>query len=429
MKLNKMTILSALVCSASMAMSGASCAVPGGEVSDAEKASVRPWMLWPRPEPINLPPLFTEASGGATVEAWEKTRRPEIMRIFESSMYGERPVGRPDGLTFTPLAEDKVMMDGQAIRKQVRIGYTGPLGTGGFNVLAYIPVSARTNPAPAFVLICNRVLDENADPDRKVRTGFFPAEEIVARGYAAIIFKNTELAHDEKIHSLTGGVFAVFGPKERTFRSWGAISAWAWGASRVMDWIETERLFDARHVGVVGHSRGGKTSLWAAATDSRFAMACVNDSGCCGAKLNHASIPMSENIELDNVVNPHWFCSAFRLCDGRDAFLPFDMHQVAACIAPRLLAIGSASRDTPAGPYGEFLTAKLASPAWELYGLKGLEPDPDMKDKLGHKGFPPCGVAIDAGCVSYHLREGGHGLTLEDWNIYMDFADRHGWRD
>ncbi len=74
-----MTILSALVCSASMAMSGASCAVPGGEVSDAEKASVRPWMLWPRPEPINLPPLFTEASGGATVEAWEKTRRPEIL--------------------------------------------------------------------------------------------------------------------------------------------------------------------------------------------------------------------------------------------------------------------------------------------------------------------------------------------------------------
>ena len=401
------------------------------ELPAVEKAATAMTALWVRPEPVGLPDMFVSESGRRinTVEEWERIRRPEILRWFERNMFGVRPVERPERLVFSPLSADKRMMDGAAVRKQVRIGYVGEFGKGFFDILAFIPSSAERKPVPAFLLICNRSLAENADPERKVRTGFFPAEEIVRRGYAAIVFKNTDVAHDRKTHSLTGGVFAVFGPVQRTRESWGSISAWAWGASRVMDWIETEPLLDAKHVAVVGHSRGGKTSLYAAASDSRFAMACVNDSGCCGAKLNHVQLPRVETIGLDNVVNPHWFNTAFRAWDGREYELPYDQHELAALIAPRLLAIGSATEDVSAGPYGEFLTAKLCSPAWELYGLKGLVADPEVEVKRGYKGFPPADVAIEAGCVSYHLRSGRHLLDYFDWKCYMDFADRHGWRD
>ena len=399
------------------------------DLSDAEKASLRPWQLWGRPEPFDLPELFV-AEGGRrvkTVDEWETVRRPEILKWFETSMHGVRPVGRPKDLKFECVSPDKTMMGGEAVRKQVRISYRGPFGVGSFDVLAFVPVAGRSSPVPVFMLICNDSLSANMDPDRKVRTNFLPAEEIVRRGYAVAVFNHADVAPDDRSPALTGGVYRAFGPLPRTTKSWGAISAWAWGASRVLDWIESEPMMDAKRVAVVGHSRCGKTALYAAATDVRFAMACVNDSGCCGAKLNHAQIAMSENIENDNVVNPHWFCLDYRRWDGLDHKVPYDQHQLAACIAPRLLAIASASEDLPSGPYGEYLTAKLCSPVWELYGKKGLVADPEVVPKLGHKGFPPYNTPINAGCVSYHLRKGIHLLDEFDWRCFMDFADRHGW--
>ena len=284
---------------------------------------------------------------------------------------------------------------------------------------------------PTFLLICNRALEKFADIELKVKSEFFPVKEIVARGYAAAMFKNTSLALDDYLPGydedgnvviqdppFTNGFYACWAT-ERTERSWGAISVWAWGASRVLDWLETMPDIDADHVAVVGHSRGGKTSLWAAAADERFAMACVNNSGCCGAKLNHAAVPLSETIQLDNKNNPHWFCRAYRQFNGKDAHLPYDQHWIAALVAPRLLYITSASLDFGAGPWGEFLTARYASPAWELYGRKGL-----VEDR-------PYGInrPFQQGCIGYHLRSGKHDLTLYDWRNFMDFADRHGWRN
>ncbi len=395
----------------------------------AGRGAFPPYTLVDNMQPIDLPELMKASDGSAvkTVADWEGKRRPEILDFFTRNMHGIRPVDRPDGLTFTPLAPDAEMKGGTIIRKQTRISFVGPRGSWGFNVLAFLPKSAK--PVPGFVLICNRVLEKNVDPELKVVSEFCPAEAITRRGYALVVFKNTELALDDydpvfengkvviQDPPFTNGLYACFAP-ERTERSWGAISAWAWGASRVMDWIETQPAFDAKHIAVIGHSRGGKTSLWAGATDRRFAMTCVNNSGCCGAKLNHAAVSMSETIALDNLVNPHWFCRAYRAFNGRDHVLPFDQHWLAALIAPRLLYIASASNDYGAGPWGEFLTARYASPAWELYGLKGLvEEGPFVPE-----------TPFQAGHVGYHLRNGRHNLNLYDWNRYMDFADRHGWR-
>ena len=376
--------------------------------------------------PVDLPELLKASDGTEikTVEQWEAKRRPELLDFFTRNMHGTRPVERPADLKFTPISPDCEMLGGSMVRKQVRVSFSGKYGAWGFDILAFLPKSAK--PVPSFVLICNRALEKNVDPELKVKSEFCPVEAIVRRGYAIAVFKNTQLGLDDYRPGIedgkvvvqdppfTNGFYACF-EKERSYRSWGAISTWAWGASRVMDWIETVPAFDARHVAVIGHSRGGKTSLWAGATDTRFALVCVNDSGCCGAKLNHVAVSLSETIALDNLVNPHWFCRAFREFNGRDAHLPFDQHWLAALVAPRLLYIASASNDYGAGPWGEFLTARHASPAWELYGMKGLvEEGPFMVETPFHKGR-----------IGHHLRRGGHDLNLYDWNRYMDFADAH----
>ena len=375
------------------------------------------------PMPENVPELMTTFDGRKVdcTEMWEKVRRPELKERFLEKFYGVRPAAaeKPE-VSFSAEEPDREMIDGKAIRKRVRISYKGPYGSNSFVATAFIPKSER--PVPAFLLICNRDPKLNLDPERKVKSGFWPVEEIVARGYAAIAFWNGDICKDNYNPSTTflDGVFPCFErPQDRDDRSWAVLSAWAWGASRVMDWIETEPLLNAKRVAVVGHSRGGKTSLLAGVTDERFAMTCVNDSGCGGAKLAHIDLPESEhyNAFLRSRVT-YWFCGAFqRYCVNKDTELEIDQHQWAALIAPRLLAIASASEDKWAGQPGEFHTARLASPAWELYGRKGLS----------GKVFPPCGVHLADGDVSYHMRSGKHDLTPTDWRLYMNFADSHGW--
>ena len=392
------------------------------------------------PLAFEVPPLLRTYAGAEvkTLQDWETVRRPEIRERVLTRMYGKRPQAaeRP-AVSFAAAEPDKTMLDGRALRKRVRITSKGPYGDHSFVVTAFIPKAAK--PVGSFVLICNRSAIENLDPERKRKSGFWPVEEIVARGYAAIAFANADVAPEtyNPATAFLSGVFPCFErPQDRTDESWGTLSAWAWGASRVLDWIETEPTLDARHVAVVGHSRGGKTSLLAGATDERFAMTCVNDSGCGGAKLAALDMPESEYyaIFLASRVT-YWFCGNFqKLCMNHDRPPPgltawkdrykalleplgFDQHQWAALVAPRLLAIASATDDPGAGPRGEFETAHLASPAWELYGKSGL---------VGTK-FPKPDAPLQEGFVSYHLRTGEHNLTPYDWACYMDFADRHHW--
>ena len=371
-------------------------------------------------QPENVPELMTTFGGEkvSTLEQWETIRAPELLKEFTNEEYGKRPVERPSALAFEKAEPDKVMMDGKAIRKRIRVMYAGPYGGGTFTFTAFIP--RQEKPAPAFLLICNRKPDENIDPERQVKSGFWPAEEIVARGYAAIAFWNGDIAPDYDTGNRVG-VFAAFENVSIPYRpknAWGTLSAWAWGASRVMDWIETELLLDAKHVAVVGHSRGGKTALVAGVYDKRFAMSCSNDSGCSGAKLNHMDLPKSEHLHQIAARFPYWFCLNYISHVNAETIWRVDQHEFIALIAPRLVCIASASEDDWAGQEAEYYAGLLASPAWELYGKKGLVAN----------GFPAPETPLQEGCISYHLRTGQHNLTPYDWNCYMDFADRHGWR-
>ena len=341
---------------------------------------------------------FAAGAAETRINAIGEKSRDEIVAFFADNEFGRRPAEaeKPLLLKFEKLSDDKLMPDGKMVRKQVRVVYGGSFGTNSFPVTAFVPAGAK-GPVPAFLLICNRPYGENCDPEREKKSDFFPVEEIVKRGFAAVSFYTWDVAPDYNTGN-TKGVFEAF-EKPGAYRDpklWGTISAWGWGASRALDWLETVPEIDAKKVAVVGHSRGGKTALWTAVTDPRFACVCVNGSGCAGAKLNHLDLPKSEHIAQIVRTFQYWFCLDYTLWVNREREMPFDQHELMSCVAPRLLAVGSGSTDDWAGPEGERKATELARAAWK---------DPSR--------------------VSYHCHDGKHDLGLFDWNIYLTHAENH----
>jgi hypothetical protein len=367
----------------------------------------------PKAAPAGLPDPLTSASGKKISSAaeWTGGRRAEVLELFRQHVYGRTPVGRPSKLSFSVDDTSAEAMDGTATRKLVTIGYEGPGGSGAIRLVLFLP-NQRPGPAPCFLLICNRE-PANIDPTRRVKSPFWPAEQMIGRGYAAAAFYNADV--DPDVHDgFTNGVHGIFDPPgPRRTDAWGTIAAWAWGASRVMDYLQTDSGIDPGRVAVVGHSRGGKTALWAGAEDERFAMVVSNDSGSTGAALARGK--KGERIADINRAFPHWFCERYRQYNGREDALPVDQHMLLALVAPRLLYVASATEDTWADPASEFLATLYASPVYHLFGFRGV----------AGTVLPPPETPLHDGRIGYHLRTGKHNLTEYDWARFMDFADRH----
>jgi len=383
-------------------------------------------------------PLLTRDGGKvADAKAWRDVRRPEVLELFRTHMFGRAP-SRPKNMSFEVFDRADGALDGKAVRKQVTVRFTQDANGPSMDILIYLPRDAN-GPAGLFVGLNfrgNHAISKDpgirlstrwingryegvvggraTDAARGTAASRWSVETILSRGYglATIYYGDIEpdrkdgLAESVRAGYLSPGQSAP-GPDQ-----WGAIAAWAWGLSRAMDYFEADKDIDAARVAVMGHSRLGKTSLWAGASDERFALVISNDSGCGGAALSRRRF--GETVARINTTFPHWFATNFRKYNDKEDDLPIDQHMLIALMAPRPAYVASAEKDRWADPRGEFLSALHAAPVYRLLGKPGL-PTQTM---------PGVGKTV-MGTIGYHIRSGVHGVTDFDWAQYLDFADRH----
>ncbi|MFT3704069.1 MAG: hypothetical protein QM802_17005 [Agriterribacter sp.] len=392
-----------------------------------------------QPDTLYQLPEVLKTQAGKTVKTkadWEKTRRPEIVELFEKNVYGKTP-DKKVPLRFVTTSVNRSALNGKATRKEVTVYFSGD-DTYSMNILLYLPNTFQ--PVPLFVGLNfsgNQVVNTDTgititkkwvaygkepaykdhhatEASRGTQSGDWPVEDIISRGYGLATIYYGDLQADSS-NSFGGSVAKLFykdGQTKPADDEWGAIGVWAWGLSRAMDYIETDKDIDTKRVAVIGHSRLGKTALWAGAQDQRFALVISNNSGEGGAAITRRKY--GETIEAINRVFPHWFAGNYKAFNNREDALPVDFHELLALIAPRPLYVASATEDQWADPTGEYLSAYYAGPVYNLYGKKGLD----------SKQSPIENHPVGDGVIGYHLRKGGHALTPYDWQQYMNFADR-----
>lgn len=339
---------------------------------------------------------------------WE-ANRPELLQLFEDNIYGQMPK-HFDDIKYSVLLEDKSAMQGKATLKQVVVEIFNRGQSVKLNLLLFVPNYLR-KAAPAFLLINNRG-QENTDPTRQVKSGFWPAELAIDSGYAIAAFHVGDAAPDDQ-ETFMNGVLQLYPDQLPAANGMRAIGAWAWAASRIMDYFETDPDINADQVALVGHSRGGKAALWAAAQDQRFAMCVSNCSGNTGAALSRRNF--GESVKVINTSFPHWFCPNYKQFNEREAELPVDQHMLLALIAPRPLYVTNASEDLWADPTGTYLALKHAEPAYALYGISSRLPAQP----------PAINQPILNTQLAYHNRSGIHDLTIYDWSNFIRFAKFH----
>jgi len=384
-----------------------------------------------------LPELLVLRNGEAVRDAktWTNRRRPEILAMYGADVFGHSPAA-PAKLNYEVASIDGKALDGKAIRKIVTIYVGEKTSDPKMNLLVYLPAGAK-KPVPVFLgLSFAGIWTVAADPGiplgaqwvrnpgtreyenlpaqekaRGASASQWQVQKILDAGYGLAVFNYGDVEPDFA-GSMKYGIRPLFlkpGQTEVAPDAWGAIGAWAWAASRAMDYLEKDKDVDSKRVALFGHSRLGKTALWAGALDTRFSLVISNESGEGGAAISRRDF--GERTRNLNTSFPHWFDENFKQYNDREDQMPFDSHMLLALIAPRGLYVASAEEDRWSDPKGEFLGAANASPVWALFGKKGI----------GTMEMPGLHQPVGAN-VRYHIRAGKHDVTAYDWEQYLQFA-------
>ena len=384
--------------------------------------------------PYSLPSILRSQGGIEihNVSDWEEFRRPEIINSFVEHVYGRVP-GEIDTMLIN-ITEQGTYLNGAANRMQVTLTFVKDDKKHSADLLIYLP--SNKEKAPIFlgynfqgnhsivsdeeVFITKSWVPINqsigvetniaVEHSRGKMSRRWPLEMIINEGYGIATLYRGDIDPDKD--DFSDGVHPLFYHKnqQRPHKDeWGTIAAWSWGLSQVMNYLETVDKIDSEKVIVMGHSRLGKVSLWAAAIDKRFAASISNNSGAMGAALSRRNF--GETVEVINTSFPNWFSGSFKKYTKKEYIMPIDQHMLISLIAPRPVYVASATEDLWADPLGEFLSAKEASVVYNLYDIQGLSstqmPQPDSPI---------------IGTVGYHLRTGKHDIIKYDWEQYIRFA-------
>jgi hypothetical protein len=356
------------------------------------------------PDPLRL----ADGRRVTTAATWWSRRRPEIVRAFETEIYGRVPRDLP-AVAFRLVSLDRATYKDRAIVKRV-VGHVDnsrfPAAEPVIDITMYLPPGAA--PRIPIVVMAGTFFG-------RLPPGALPPQirQVLAAGWAFATV-NTGAIQADSGAGLTRGIIGLAGRGQpRAADDWGVLAAWSWGLSRALDYFATDPDVDASRAAIQGHSRWGKTALLAGALDRRWSVVWASCSGAMGASLEKRNWGETiDNVAAGNEY--HWMAGNFLKYAGHWADMPVDAHELIALVAPRPVFITGGTRDQWSDPHGEFLAAAGADPVYRLLGAKGL-PTLDM---------PSPDLALIDGALAFRNHEGGH-TDMPDWPVFIDWARRY----
>ena len=397
-----------------------------GHVSNYSEDKVRPYSL---PDPL----VMESGQRVASAEEWLKLCRPEILKYYRDEIYGRVPENAPK-VTWVVSETDAAARGGTAIMKRV-VGQMGEKPNGPKMTLTVQLPARASEPVPVLLSISFGFPPAGARGQAAAKTrprppsapgkaeaakgrgpgGFDAVGEVLGRGwgYASLAYGEIQPDRADRWKEGVIGLTLKEGQTRPAPDEWGTISAWAWGISRVIDFLETEKSVDASRIAITGASRLGKTVLWAGAQDQRVAAVFSVVSGEMGAAL----IRRDWGETLDDMAQnfPWQFAGNLQKWAGRWNELPVDQHMLISLCAPRPVYVNGGLKDQWSDPKGEFLAMVAAGPVYQLLGGKGL----------GVTDLPSLDAPVTAGDLAFHYHSGGHMAVPADWKAFLDFAERH----
>jgi hypothetical protein len=383
-------------------------------------------------EGLTLPsPLAAIAEDPAVSDRqdWLARRAPLLRAAFQHFVYGEAPAATPPRVTSRTLIDGAAFND-LGVVEELNLRFESAEGSAAFTLVLVTPKHAAT-PAPVVVIpnFCgNRAAFGNVYPEMQDAAWLAPRcrtlasrsltralhgahivrppfADLLRDGYAVATFSPGEVAPDDP--HLAADALARL-PDASADRL-GAVGAWAWSISRVVDQIETDQRFDATRIAVFGHSRFGKAALWATASDPRIALVIANQSGRLGAAPT-ASATGETLVQLHRRF-PHWFPTS-AMNEQAEAEAGLDQHMLLALIAPRPILLGGARLDRWSDPAGTFGAAQAATPVYRLFGHVGLD-----QPEISTPNFNAD--------ITMYVRPGGHSIRPYDWRMARQFLAAH----